>query len=125
MKYIKICHIGLPHWIGENIDLIASIEPSGIQILGEMPESIWKDWYKNLTKVLGDEIGEPEEGFCFKYWEPFIKEYSNIKSINKKEIVFEDYAVFRFEGFESYERGNENYRTCGHISKSVDTDFRR
>lgn len=98
----------LPHWIGENIDLIASIEPSGIQILGEMPESIWKDWYKNLkdnlTKVLGYEIGEPEDGFCFKYWEPFIKEYSNIKSINKKEIVFEDYAVFRFEGFESYER---------------------
>lgn len=97
-----------PRWIGEGIDLTASVESSGIQIFGEMPESIWNDWYKNLkdnlTKVLGYEIGEPEDGFCFKYWEPFVKEYSNIKSINKKEIEFKDYAVFSFESFESYER---------------------
>lgn len=98
----------LPHWIGENIDLTASVEPSGIQISGEMPESIWKDWYKNLkdklTDVLGYEIGEPEDGFSFKYWEPFVKEYSNIKSIDNKEIVFNDYSTFYLEKFESCER---------------------
>lgn len=92
----------LPHWSGENVDLTASVEPSGVQISGEMRKAFGsKD---NLTKVLGYEIGEPEDGFCFKYWEPFIKEYSDIKSIDKKEIVFKDYSAFCFESFESCER---------------------
>lgn len=59
-------------WIGKNINLWASVEPSGIQIAGTMPENIWNEWYsslkKKLTKVLGYEIGEPEEGYDFKYW---------------------------------------------------------
>lgn len=62
-----------PKWIGENIDLWASVEPSGIQIAGTMPEEIWENWYGSLkdklTKELGYEIGEPEEGCEFKYWE--------------------------------------------------------
>ena len=60
-----------PSWKGENIDLWASVEPSGIQIAGEMPDDIWKTWYSDikskLTETLGYEIGEPEEGFEFKY----------------------------------------------------------
>ena len=62
-----------PQWLGKNIDLWASVEPSGIQIAGTMPEDIWEKWYgdlkEKLTEVLGYEIGEPEEGFAFKYWE--------------------------------------------------------
>ncbi|MBO5387201.1 MAG: hypothetical protein J6A59_03570 [Lachnospiraceae bacterium] len=98
----------LPHWSGEEIDLTASVESGGIQITGKMPESIWNDWYDNLkeklTKKLGYEIGEPEEGFDFKYWEPFVKEYSNIKSIDGKRIVFDDYSAFHFDAFDYCER---------------------
>lgn len=50
----------------------ASVEPSGIQIAGIMPDEIWEEWYRSLkdklTKELGYEIGEPEDGFDFKYW---------------------------------------------------------
>lgn len=59
-------------WTGTEIDLWASVEPSGIQIAGMMPESIWYEWYDSLknklTQALGYQIGEPEEGFDFKYW---------------------------------------------------------
>ncbi len=58
-------------WRGDNIDITASVEPSGIQIAGNMPDDIWEEWYeelkKKLTKVLGYEIGEPEYGYEFKY----------------------------------------------------------
>lgn len=37
-----------------------------------MPDDIWEEWYnllkKRLTEVLGYEIGEPEEGYDFKYF---------------------------------------------------------
>ena len=29
-------------WIGEKIDLWASVEPGGIQIAGVMPEDVWE-----------------------------------------------------------------------------------
>ena len=52
---------------------MASDEPSGIQIFGEMPEEIWEIWYselkEKLTTALGYEIGEPEDGYDFKYWD--------------------------------------------------------
>ena len=61
-----------PRWMGKDIDLWASVEPSGIQIAGTMPNDIWEGWYallkKRLTEVLGYEIGEPEEGYDFKYF---------------------------------------------------------
>lgn len=61
-----------PHWIGLNIDIEASVEPSGIQIAGNMPDDIWESWYQSLkqklTDVLGYEIGEPEDGYEFKYY---------------------------------------------------------
>ena len=60
-------------WIGEDVDLWASVEPGGIQISGTMPDYIWNEWYNSLkdklTKALGYEIGEPEERYEFKYWE--------------------------------------------------------
>lgn len=59
-------------WIGEGIDLWTSVEPSGIQIAGVMPQDIWNEWYSSLksklTEALGYEIGEPEDGYDFKYW---------------------------------------------------------
>ena len=61
-----------PSWIGENINLWASVEPSGIQIAGDMPDDIWEIWYGELTRkrteALGYEIGEPEDGYEFQYW---------------------------------------------------------
>ncbi len=62
-----------PQWIGENIDLWVSCEPSGLQFAGTMPEDIWITWYallkEKLTKALGYEIGEPEDGYKFKYFD--------------------------------------------------------
>lgn len=62
-----------PQWKGKDIAIWASVEPSGIQIAGRMPNDIWKEWYamlkKKLTDVLGYDIGEPEDGYDFKYWQ--------------------------------------------------------
>ena len=62
-----------PCWRAENIDLMASVEPSGIQIFGEMPEEIWEIWYselkEKLTTALGSEMAEPEDANDFKYWD--------------------------------------------------------
>lgn len=97
-----------PRWNGDDIDLWASVEASGIQIAGTMPEKIWNEWYdtlKNkLSEALGYRIGEPEEGFPFKYWEPFEKNYRDIKSIDVKGIIFNDSSTFYWEQFEKIER---------------------
>ena len=49
-----------PQWIGKDVDLWASVEPSGIQIAGTMPDNIWEEWYsllkKRLTEVLGNKM---------------------------------------------------------------------
>ena len=62
-----------PKWVGEHIGLWASVEPGGLQIAGTMPDDIWEEWYRTLkaklTAALGYEIGEPENGYDFKYWE--------------------------------------------------------
>lgn len=106
----------VPHWCGDDIDLYASVEPGGIQISGTMPENIWNEWYsalKNkLSDALGYEIGEPEEGFPFKYWEPFEKKHSDIKSLDSKEIVFNDYSTFCWEDFERIDRDNSAKDPC-------------
>lgn len=76
-KVINQCSIGLEatkkvKWTGIEINLWASVEPSGIQFAGMMPESTWFEWYDSLknklTQSLGYQIGESEEGFGFKYW---------------------------------------------------------
>ena len=62
-----------PHWEdGDEIELTASVEPGGLQICGNMPDEIWQSWYselkEKLTNALEYEIGEPENGLDFKYW---------------------------------------------------------
>ena len=95
-------------WVGEGIDLSASVEPGGIQLAGTMPENIWNNWFdtlkKELTKALGYEIGEPEDGFKFKYWKPDEKKYSAIKSIDNECIIFNDHSEFQWEDFDTIER---------------------
>lgn len=99
---------GCPRWVGEEIDLCASVEPGGVQISGEMQENIWEEWYgtlkTKLTEALGYKIGEPENGYDFKYWNPFEKKYSDIKSIDNKKIIFNDYSIFYWNQFENRER---------------------
>lgn len=99
---------GSPTWRGDNIELSASVEPGGIQISGEMPDEIWSKWYSELksklSAKLGYDIGEPEDGYKFKYWTPFEKSYSDIKSIDNKQIVFNDYSTFYWDDFTEYER---------------------
>lgn len=96
-----------PNWTGDGIDLYASVEPSGIQIAGTMPQDIWNKWFdtlkKALTEVLGYDIGEPEDGFRFRDWKPFEKKYSDIKSVDDKSITFNDYSMFEWEDFENIE----------------------
>ena len=57
-----------------------------------------------MSEALGYSIGEPEESFKFKYWKPFEKNYSDIKSIDGKGIVFNDDSTFYWEQFEHRER---------------------
>ena len=38
-----------PHWEGNDIDIWASVEPSGIHIAGTMPNNIWEKWYSLLN----------------------------------------------------------------------------
>lgn len=44
----------------------------GSQIAETMPDAVWKTWSgqlkAKLTKALGYEIGEPEDGYDFKCW---------------------------------------------------------
>lgn len=99
---------GCPSWKGKDIDLYASVEPGGIQIGGEMPDEIWNKWYNELknrlTKKLGYDIGDPEEGYKFKYWTPFEKRYSDIKIVDNNQIVFNDYSAFYWNDFDKRER---------------------
>lgn len=43
------------------------------KIYAEMPSEEWNEWLQlfkdKATVVLGYPIGEPEDGFDFKYWE--------------------------------------------------------
>ena len=115
-KFIDVCR-NMPywgeseddiHWVGEKIYLEYSLEPGGVQISGKMPNKIWNEWYSTfkarLTEALGYEIGEPEEGCQFKYWTPFEKKYSDIKSIDEIKISFNDHTAFYWNQFDSTER---------------------
>ncbi|GGO01100.1 hypothetical protein [Saccharibacillus kuerlensis] len=61
---------GIPHWFGKDEDAImitASVEPSGLFFHAEMDEDGWERWIgtfkSEASKVLGFEVGEPEDGF--------------------------------------------------------------
>lgn len=102
------CNDNYPHWVGDNIDISASVEPGGIQIYGEMPDELWDSWYESLknklTEALGYEIGEPENEYKFKFWKPFCKNYSDIRTIDNRQIIFNDYSTFDWNLFERGER---------------------
>ncbi|WP_299190304.1 hypothetical protein [uncultured Aquimarina sp.] len=60
---------GLPHWFSFNEDekhIIASVEPSGLQLVANMNEDEWLLWKTNFkkvaTEILGFNVGEIEEG---------------------------------------------------------------
>ncbi|MBO1306221.1 hypothetical protein JZO70_08625 [Enterococcus sp. 669A] len=79
------------HWFGPDIDLSTSVEPGGIQIYGTMPDEIWTEWYSSLkeklTNALGYEIGEPEDGYEFKYWDT---RENTLRKILRKFLRFGD-----------------------------------
>lgn len=63
-------------WFGTAEDpqhLTASVEPGGLQLYGELPEAVWTEWitlFKDRAgALLGYEIGEPEEGYDFRYYD--------------------------------------------------------
>lgn len=60
----------IPYWFGQEDDEIyitASVEPSGLSFHGQMNNSDWSSWINKFkseaTKLLGFEVGEPEDGF--------------------------------------------------------------
>ncbi|KGR74974.1 hypothetical protein [Ureibacillus sinduriensis] len=61
---------GIPYWFGcENDDvfIMASVEPSGLSFYGKMSNDDWSSWIERFkseaTKVVGFDVGEPEDGF--------------------------------------------------------------
>lgn len=69
---------GAAHWYstGDGIDeklIWASVEPSGLQFYAQLPEHEWNEWiehFKNkASEILGYEVGEPEEGYEFYYYD--------------------------------------------------------
>jgi hypothetical protein len=61
---------GIPYWFGqekEDVFIEASVEPSGLSFYAQMDKSDWDSWIGRFkaeaTKVLGFEVGEPEDGF--------------------------------------------------------------
>lgn len=116
-----------PHWEGDGVELYPSVEPGGIQIEGTMPDAVWDEWYallkKKLTEALGYPIGEPEEGFRFKFWKPFEKRYSEIKCFDRRVLVFLDDSTFYWEEFEKAERDRSAKPPC-YVLKSEYIELR-
>jgi len=61
-------------WYGYDGKLIyVSVEPSGLQFCAQLPVKEWEAWIsefkKKATEIMGYEIGEPEDGFEFRYYE--------------------------------------------------------
>lgn len=61
---------GIPYWFGQEDDdvfIAASVEPSGLSFYAQMSNREWNSWIEQFkmeaTKVLGFNVGEPEDGF--------------------------------------------------------------
>lgn len=61
---------GIPYWFGHEDDevfIMASVEPSGLSFYAQMSNSEWSSWIEifklETTKLVGFEVGEPEDGF--------------------------------------------------------------
>lgn len=50
-----------------------SVEPGGLQFYAESPQEEWDSWFKlfkiKASEILGYEVGEPEDGFEFYFYE--------------------------------------------------------
>lgn len=60
----------IPYWFGQEADEIyitASVEPSGLSFYAQMNTKDWNVWIERFkseaTKLLGFDVGEPEDGF--------------------------------------------------------------
>ncbi|UJF33567.1 hypothetical protein [Paenibacillus hexagrammi] len=60
---------GAAYWFGQEDDIFitASVEPSGLSFYAQLNNSDWNSWIERFkseaTKVLGFDVGEPEDGF--------------------------------------------------------------
>lgn len=61
---------GIPYWFGQEDDdifIVVSVEPSGLSFYAQMSNGDWNSWIERFkleaTKVLGFDVGEPEDGF--------------------------------------------------------------
>ncbi|MBY0014025.1 hypothetical protein [Paenibacillus typhae] len=61
---------GIPYWFGQEEDdvyIAASVEPSGLSFFAQMNQRDWELWITTFkseaTRVLGFDVGEPEDGF--------------------------------------------------------------
>ena len=87
----------MPHWLGfdkgagwwygseaEPKHIGVSVEPSGLQFFARLPSEEWQSWIElfkqKANDVLGYKIGEPENGYEFKYYSQ-AKKISNDKNI--------------------------------------------
>lgn len=64
---------GCAQWYGIDEQVIeASVEPSGLRFYAKLPSEKWEEWInifkEKASNLLGYEIGEPEDGFDFKYY---------------------------------------------------------
>lgn len=65
---------GMPTWYGYDNRLInVFMEPSGLSFYAELPKEDWERWFYlfrvEATVIMGYEVGEPEEGFDFIYYD--------------------------------------------------------
>lgn len=65
---------GFPYWFGTDEDgkhICVSVEPSGLLFTCNMDENEFEAWFdlikEKATEALGYPIGEPEEGYEFRY----------------------------------------------------------
>ena len=61
-------------WYGNDEKIIeVSIEPSGLQFYAKLDKEEWKRWISEFkekaTEIMGYEVGEPEDGFEFQYYD--------------------------------------------------------
>ena len=64
------------YWYGEDTDekyILVSVEPGGLRFSAKLPLEEWGSWIElfkqRATEALGYEIGEPADGYDFKYWD--------------------------------------------------------
>ena len=72
---------GIPRWYNNMDDddnnnkkgIEVSVEPSGLQFFALMSKQEWESWIalfkKKATEALGYEVGEPEDGYDFVYFD--------------------------------------------------------